>query len=1049
MLPLHDGWQFAKGKPEQFVPVELPHDWLISDTRNLYQSGTGYYRRELDTGFLGAGQRLFLRFDGVYMDTSVYVNGRMAGEWKCGCTAFTLEITDLLEIGGRNELLVKVGYKAPSARWYTGAGIYRDVWLIVKNACHFVPDGLYVSTFQKDGRWRYTARAEVETGGKPYEVRHTLPDETGDILPWDIDHPRLYTLRSELLVDGRVMDTEQTRIGFRSIAFTPDRGFFLNGRHVKLKGVCLHGDLGALGGAVHPDAVRRQLALMRAMGANALRTAHNPPAKAFMEIADEMGFLVMSEFSDVWRRPKTAYDYARFFDEWADRDVAAWVRRDRNHPSLILWCVGNEIQDTHLDAEDGARTLRRLLRLVREHDPLGNAVPTLCSNYMPWKNTQKCADLVKVIGYNYGEKHYAAHHAAHPDWVIYGGETCSTVQSRGIYHFPLTQPMLADDDLQCSALGNSSTSWGAKSVEACILDDLKAPYSLGQFIWAGQDYLGEPTPYHTKNAYLGHVDTAGFPKDSYFLFKAGWTDWKTDPMVHLFPYWDFSPGQPVDVRVCSNAPFVELFQDGRSLGRQKLDGRLVTDWRLEYRPGVLTAAAYDESGTLLAEAERRSFSEAVSFHIRDEAYGRLHFMEITALDKDGYAVENANRRVYVSVRGGTLLGLDNGDATDFEPYQTDNRRLFGGRLLAIVKAQPGERPELSASFCDKDIPIRKVELSVSGHTVTAGILPENATYDDLVWRATDVRGIDSPLADLKVAADGKSAELVPKGDGEVYIRCSPKNGRGHAAFISALPFTIAGKGRKFLDPYGFVSGGLYSKSNVELTNGNERGVATLRDGESHVGFQSLDFGAYGSDELTVSLFPLEKDPFVFEVWEGMPLEGGEKIADLSYTLGSVWNTYQEATYRLPRRLKGVAALCLVFRQKVHLKGFRFTRYQKAFQRLWAGENDLVYGDSYRVAGGAMEGIGNNVTLVYEGMDFGQAGAGRVALRWRSRLASNAIQLVFADGQGETRHMVRVERAADYTEGVFPLEKRVTGLHTVSLVFLPGCDLDLAWIQFME
>ncbi len=1049
MILLSGGWEFLKGQPERFVKVTVPHDWLISDTNNLYQSGEGYYRRILDASFLQEGQRLFLRFDGVYMDTAVFVNGQAAGEWKYGCTAFTFDITGLISRDRINELLVRVSYKAPSARWYTGAGMIRDVFLIVKNACHFIPDGVYVSTFQKDGLWQYEARTEVETGGKPYEVRHTLLNADKDIIPWDINNPQLYTLRSELIVDGKVTDTVDARIGFRTVAFTPDRGFFLNGQHVKLKGVCLHGDLGALGGAVHKDALRRQLTIMLKMGVNALRTAHNPPAKAFMELADEMGFLVMSEILDVWRRPKNAFDYARFFDEWIEKDVGSWIRRDRNHPSLILWSLGNEIQDTHLDAEDGAKTLRRLLALVRVHDPLCNAAATFCSNYMPWENTQKCADIIKLVGYNYGEKYYAEHHDAHPDWIIYGGETCSTVQSRGIYHFPLSKSVLADDDLQCSALGNSTTSWGAKSVEDCILNDLQTPYSMGQFIWAGQDYLGEPTPYHTKNAYLGHVDTAGFPKDSFYIFQAGWTDYKKAPMVHLYPYWDFSPGQMIDIRVCSNAPCVELFQDGQSLGMRELHGRLTADWRIPYRPGVLTAVALNETGVCIARAERRSFGDAVSLSVSEEVFGELYYFTISTLDKNGNPVENANRRIYVSVNGGTLLGLDNGDAADYEQYQTDNRRMFSGRLLAIVKTESGKHPIVSARFCEKDIPVRKIELTAIGFTITAKLFPEDATYQDLDWRVTDAGGIDSPLAGLFVAEDGKSAVLNPKGDGEAYVRCSTKNGRTHAAFISTIQFNITGLGKPLLDPYSFVSGGLYSASNMELTNGNERGVATLRDGESHVGFRDLDFGDYGSDEITLSLFPLDKNPFLFELWEGMPLEGGEKICELCYDLGSIWNTYLDVTYRLPRRLKGVTTLCLLFRQKVHIKGFWFKKYPKAFRRLPAAYNDGLYGDSFQVRDGSVENIGNNVTIVYNKMDFGELGASRVALNWRSNLNRNAIQFVFTGRDGEIRTMVEVQQADDYTSNVFPLEGRIKGSCTVSLIFLPGCNLDLAWLQFME
>jgi beta-galactosidase len=1045
----NDGWQFARGEPDNFVPVELPHDWLISDTNNLYKSGTGWYKRELDAGFMKEGQRLFLRFDGVYMDSTLFVNGREVGQWKYGYTAFEHDITPFINREGCNTLLLRVNYMSPNSRWYTGAGIYRDVFLKVKNTCHFVSDSIYITTGKRNGEWFYEVDAQVETGGRPYELRHTLLDAGGKIVEWDVDNPHIYTLRSELIVDGRVEDVEETRFGFRTIEFTPDRGFFLNGRHIKLNGVCLHHDLGALGAAVHPDAIRRQLTLLKGMGVNAIRTAHNPPAKVFMDIADEMGFLVMSEILDMWERPKTTYDYARFFNDWIERDVASWIRRDRNHPSLIMWSIGNEIHDTHIDAERGASILRRLMELVAMHDPRGHAPVTLCSNYMPWENTQKCADIIKLIGYNYGERLYEAHHAAHPDWIIYGSETCSTVQSRGVYHFPLSKSILADDDLQCSVLGNSSTSWGARSVEACIYADRDTSFSLGQFVWAGQDYIGEPTPYHTKNSYFGHIDTAGFPKDSYYIFQAAWTDYRKKPMVHVFPYWDFSPGQMIDVRVCSNAPRAELFLDGESLGEAALKDRVTADWRIPWRPGTLRAVAYDENGNIIAEECRRSFGDAESLRLDSETFGELTFVTITAVDKDGNPVENANRRVRVSVEDGTLLGLDNGDSADYEQYRTDNRRLFNGKLLAIVKSPGGRTPRVKATLDEDDIPIRKIELSADGFKITAKVLPQNTTYGDLYWRLTDAGGIDSPLGSLKVADDGRSATVIPRGDGEVYVRCAAKNGREHVTLISQLALSITGMGKPFLDPYGFISGGLYNYSNVELTNGNERGVATRQVGESHVGFRDLDFGDYGSDELTLPLFPLGNDPFTFEIWEGMPLEGGVMICTVRYDKGSIWNTYQDVNIKLPRRLRGVTSLCFVFRQKVHIKGFRFAKPEKAFRKINAAECANISGDSFTIREETVENIGNNVSIAFGNMDFGTKGAGRIEICWRSDIERNSIQVAFDDGNEIVRQMVAVDRADDYTSCVFDLGCRVFGEKAVSLIFLPGCRLDLAWIRFME
>ncbi len=1049
MKLFNDGWMFAKGEPTDFLPVEIPHDWLISDVNNLYESGIGWYRRELDASFLEEGERLFLRFDGVYMDSTLFVNHRQVGEWKYGYTAFEYDITDFLNREGFNTILLGVDYKSPNSRWYTGAGIYRDVFIKVKNSCHFVSDGIYITTSKCDNNWVFMVDAEVETSGRPYIVKHTLLNAEADILAWDVDNPHLYTLQSELFVDGALTDVEYTRFGFRTIDYTSDKGFFLNGRHIKLKGVCLHHDLGSLGSAVHPDAIRRQLTLLRSMGVNALRTAHNPPAKVFMDIADEMGFLVMSEILDMWTQPKTAYDYARFFNDWIEKDVASWIRRDRNHPSVIMWSIGNEIQDTHLDAEAGAETMNRLIGMVRKHDPKGHAPVTLCSNYMPWENTQKCADIIKLMGYNYGEALYDEHHDEHPDWIIYGSETCSTVQSRGVYHFPLSKSILADDDLQCSALGNSSTSWGAKSVEACIRTDRDIPYSLGQFIWVGQDHLGEPTPYHTKNSYLGHLDTAGFPKDSYFLFQAAWIDYKKSPMIHIFPYWDFSPGQIIDMRVCSNAPRIELFINDESLGTVTLKDRFLADWQIAYQPGTLRAVAYDEYGEIIAEECKSSFSDAECLNLQHDTFGELVFVTITAVDKYGNPVENANCRVRVSVEKGTLLALDNGDSTDYDQFRTDNRRLFNGKLLAIVKSQNGSTPNITAIIDDIDVPIRKIELSVQDYTVTAQVFPENTAYNDIDWRLTDAGGIDSPFGILNINEDGKSATVIPKGDGEVYIRCAAKNGRRHATIISQQKINITGTGKAFLDPYSFVSAGLYNCSNVELTNGNERGIATLRSGESHVGFKDVDFGDYGSDEITLPLFPLGKEPFSFEIWEGMPLEGGELIFTAAYDKGSVWNTYQEVTYKLPRRLRGVTTLCLVFREKVHIKGFYFKKYMKAFQKLSAAEYDTIYGDSFKVNATTIENIGNNVSIIYENMDFGDTGVRSVALCWRSKLPSNSIQIVFTGEDGQIQKVVFANGSEDYTSAVFPLGEKVSGKKTVSLIFLSGSSIDIAWIQFYQ
>lgn len=932
------GWRFAKNEPENWIDISLPHDWLIGDVNNLYETSTGWYKKELDLSLLKDGQRVFLRFDGVYMDSTLYVNGKKAGEWKCGYTAFEHDITDFINRDKINELLLKVEYKSPNSRWYSGAGIYRDVYLKIKNASHFISDGIYITTEKtKDGLWKLHIDSETKLCCENYEIKHTLigggmtienPSVIKNPLLWDVDSPNLYILKSELIADGEVSDTAETRFGFREIEFSPDRGFLINSRRIKINGVCQHHDLGVFGAAFNKNALRRQLTKLKEMGVNAVRTSHNPPASAFMELTDEMGFLVMSEFTDMWQINKTEFDYSRFFDEWAERDAAAWIRRDRNCPSVIMWSLGNEIYDTHADFEKGSGVMKMLMECVRKHDPEGHARATLCSNYIPWENTQKCADIIKLIGYNYAEYLYHEHHKKHPDWIIYGSETASTLQSRGVYHFPLKKPILEDDDLQCSCLGNCSTGWGAIDVEAFLTDDRDAEFSLGQFIWTGTDYIGEPTPYQTKNSYFGHIDTAGFYKDTFYIIKSQWTDYKKSPMVHIFPYWDFSPGQPVDVRVCSNAPRVELFLNGNPLGDFNIDhakGKKITgDLTVNYEPGELKALAYDENGAVIAEASRRSFGDAVALDIKTEYYEDIAFCEVISLDSSGNIVENANSRINVKIFGGELIGLDNGDSTDFEQYITDAKKLFNGRLLAVARVFDKEAFKIKADIDKNDVPIRKIELIRDGFNVKAKIFPENASYNDLVWRLTDSGGIDSPAGAIKVSQDGRSAEITPKGDGEAYIRCFAKNGRSHAAFISYLPIEITGMGKPLLDPYGFISAGLSDLRNAEFGVGNERGVATLDSGESHVGFGNLDFGGSGSDEIEISLYSLSKEPFNFEVWEGMP-EGGVKLGEYEYALGSVWNTYQSLTAKINKKLRGVTSLCLVFRQKVHVKGFRFTR----------------------------------------------------------------------------------------------------------------------------
>ena len=1160
LIPFYDGWAFLRtdlgmeqadiqGRKSDFAAVELPHDWLIYNAKDLYQDGTGWYRKEFTLdGAPAAGESLILRFEGVYMNSTLYVNGKKIGDWKYGYSTFDMDITDAV-VQGRNEVLVQVRHQSPNSRWYSGAGIYRKVWMKRCGRAYLPLDGTYVTI--RPAEQGFLLEAETELGGADWEnaeCRYTLwqgeelvqdfgsgqwkrsveerrsgeygtdtfaPGLTGISVTvnspklWDIDDPQCYQLRVELCLDGQTVDRQDITVGFRSFVFDREKGFFLNGRHVKIHGVCEHHDLGCLGAAFHAPAFERKLRILREMGCNAIRTSHNMPAPELMDLADRMGFLIVDEAFDMWERPKTDYDYGWFFKEWCPMDVRSWVRRDRNHPSLLMWSIGNEIYDTHAD-EHGQEITRRLQSLVKLHDPKGNALITIGSNYMPWEGAQKCADILKTAGYNYAERLYREHHEEHPDWIMYGSETASLVHSRGIYRFPLSQSVLSDDDEQCSALGNCCTSWGAKSWEYVIVDDRDCDFILGQFMWTGFDYIGEPTPYHTKNSYFGQIDTAGFPKDPFYFYQAEWTDVEKAPMVHLFPYWDFNPGQKIDVRACTNAPEVELFVNGVSQGRRQIDHahgeKLVADWQLEYAPGTITAVAYDKNGREVARDNRTSFGDSRRIVLTADktklsADGKdMCFITVETLDDQGNKVENASDYVKVSLEGpGRILGMDNGDSTDYDNYKTNVRKLFSGKLLVVIgtTGEPGEirlqvsgRDLESAELtlqaveaggadqayledCGKlatameelpdRIPVRKVELrALDGRCITeekreliveAVLYPENTTDRELVWKPVNQAGIPVSFVTVEPieSPDGRNlARVAALGDGDFVVRCMVKSG-DHTLLISQLEYQAQGIGQAFLDPYEFITGGLYTRSYGRMGNGNEKGVATDRECISGPVYDNVDFGEFGSDELAIPIFALDGKPYDIDIWLGMPYEEGSRIlTSVVYQKPSIWNTYQEETFKLPERIKGMATIAFTLRDKIHIKGFVFKKPEKAFEQLWAEDASAVYGDSFRRDGRAVRGIGNNVVLVYEGMDFGENGASGLTICGGTALAGNTIHLHFTDETGATTNYILefTGTGGACKEQTFSLEG-LKGKGKIELIFLPGSSFDLEYLQFQK
>ncbi|MDE6530029.1 MAG: DUF4982 domain-containing protein [Lachnospiraceae bacterium] len=1167
-IPIAEGVEISVMPDDREMPQEgfrritLPHDWLIEDAMDLYRDSIGWYRKTF-TVHLEEDREYLVRFDGVYMDSAVYVNGKLAMEWKYGYSTFETDLTPYL-VEGENQIVVRVVNQYLNTRWYSGAGIYRNVWWKERCRDHIVSDGIYITPRKvQDGLWKVEIDTELSLGAKDkidqeqeaidqkYILKQTIlsPDgvrvaqdatlvEAGDIcgggetegnchsfpdgqgvstdkyvvsqtievrepVLWDIGQGRLYQLVTELCCGDTLLETEEQSFGFRTIEFIPDKGFFINGRHEKIKGVCEHHDLGCLGAAFYKDAMRRKFHKLRAMGVNAIRTSHNMPAPEVMELADEMGFLIDSDAFDMWEKSKTPYDYGRFFKEWYAKDVASWIRRDRNHPSVIMWSIGNEIPDT-VESAHGQEITAYLLKEVKRHDPKKHAPVTIASNYLKWDHAIACTELVELAGYNYSEYLYAKHHKEHPDWVIYGSETASVLASRGIYHFPKSRHILTEEDEQCSALGNSITGWGAVSYESCIIDDRDAPYSLGQFLWTGFDYIGESTPYQTKNSYFGQLDTAGFPKDSYYIFQAEWTDDKTAPMVHVFPYWDFNPGQMIDIQVCSNAPCVELFVNGRSMGRKEIDHRhgkkLVQCYQAAYEPGSIEAVAYDEEGHVIAREARHSFGDAVKIHAEVEEVGRLQFIRISVRDAEGYPVENANNRIFVQVTGGgRLLGLDNGDSTDFENYQNQDRRLFSGKLLAVVERTSAEKysvklssyglegcelflgsEEKSLSYVNQnqnDLPIRKIELTALESThltpehpqvsVRVKLFPEilnSQGCDMLEWKAVNDAGIELPFVEIGRIAEGLLVSA--RHDGTFRLRVTAKNGKRSADIMSHLEMEASGFGEGAIDPYQEVLAALATERNPYAVEGIEHGINCLGEPEEgrHAvfGFERVDFGSSGTEEVTVYLFANTDHPVSLRIWDGYPgKEGSRLLVDGNYHKKPEWMVFQPESYWLSERLTGEGRLYFETEDAYQFKSFVFTEIMKAYERIYAADCDRIYGDAFQKTDTAVEKIGNNVGIVFVHLDLGTEGAERIVVTGRTPLPVQPIQIRWTvdaelpdtDQTMEQTHtqciqMIEFEHAEEYEERIFTIET-LRGRGTLEFIFLPGSSFDFLVFHFLK
>lgn len=1124
----NDGWQFClcdigtelPALPDRhWYDVELPHDWLINDTSKLYETGEGWYRRSLTCSAEQLSGRVLLNFDGVYMNSTLFVNGKEVGSWTYGYSAFEHDITDFLH-EGENELLLRVSHQSPNTRWYSGAGIFRDVMLKLRPAAYIGTNGVYIhSAPQPEGGW--TTEVETDVVGEASNIRMLLEvfDPAGasmggygleahfdgghekftasfnstDPELWSVDDPMLYTLKISLYSGSELLDCVNETFGYRTAEFDPDRGFLLNGEPVKLHGVCMHHDLGALGSALNEAALARQLRIMKEMGVNAIRTSHNMPARQLVQLCDEMGLLVDSEAFDMWEKPKTEFDNHRFFTEHAERDVRSWIERDRNHPCIIMWSIGNEINDT-IDPH-GLDITKRLYEYVLKYDPKGNAAPTIGSNYMGDENAQKCSDVVKLAGYNYSEYLYDEHHAKYPDWVIYGSETASAVRSRGIYRFPAELPLLTGEDCQCSSLDNSVVGWGSSAMKSWRLDR-DCPFCCGQFIWTGFDYIGEPTPYNTKNSYFGIVDTAGFPKDIYYFYQSVWVSPEQKKVLHIVPsYWDFIPGQEIDVLIYSNARDVELFLNGKSIGSHVMELETSQDMRAHFKvpfePGVLRVVGHFADGSECSEVLHTPSDPAAVVMTSDKetllADGRdIAFVEISTVDVNGIPVGNARNLIRVEVSGaGRLVGLDNGDSTDYDSYKGDNRRLFSGKLLAMIEStlEPGEitvrayseglenaELRLVSENCGEvsgvsvvtenkfpavcraytgEVPARLLlpEVDVNSFDperrsaeIRAKLLPKNCTYDDISWSVVRRNGVESNLA--QVEGSGRSAVVTAKGDGEFFVRAMVHNGAEHPQVIADIPFTAEGLGAAVRDAYSFISASTLDSSNVP-TNIIEDGALSNFDGRTVMTYSDIDFGKTGSQIISLSVGTCFDMPV--EVWEGTP-DDGKLICRVDFGNNGHWCGFAGQDFALAERLTGVRTISVVIDSRVIFGGFSFVPIERAYDTNWVGEADSVYGDDYRIDGRRVADIGNNVIINYEGLDFGEGGSEALIISGETGNPMNQIQLRYTPAGGAQKTVLLEFQQDGGREQRFDIPK-LSGVNDVSFVFMPGSRFDFDWFRF--
>ena len=763
------GWRFILADSAQMATqtyndthwrtLDLPHDWAIEG--DFYASnpsgagggalpgGIGWYRKHLSLDCEAVpGNRYFIEFDGVYMNSTVYVNGQEVGHRPYGYSSFEYDITKYLKQGD-NVIAVRVDNSdQPNSRWYSGCGIYRHVWLTETNPVHVKHWGVHVETDAKTGQ----VKVEVELAKYPSlnihrpTIKNTVFDANGKEVGlkvknphlWAVEDPYVYKVRTQVLVSGKVVDEVWTTTGFRDFKFDAETGFWLNGKNFKLNGVCEHHDFGCLGAAVNEDAMHRKLSKLKAMGVNSIRSSHNPPAPELLNMCDTMGIIVMDESFDMWRRKKTAGDYARFFDEWHERDLTDLVLRDRNHPSVLMWSIGNEVLEQWSSAEADTLTLEQanlilnaghdastlakegelsvqslltqhLAEIVKRYDTT-RPILAGCNEPDPNNHLFK-SGVIDIIGYNYHHQWVKDVPQKFPGKPFIFSESVSALQTRGYYKMPSDEITWApqewwlpytDPSYMCSSYDNFHASWSSTHEETWDVVKHNA-FVGGQYIWTGFDYIGEPTPYGfpARSSYFGIIDLAGFPKDTYYMYQSEWT---TKPVLHLFPHWNWIPGDEIDMWCYyNNADEVELFINGKSQGvrrktgenpegryamhntKTKLNTEYHVGWRVTFDPGEVKVVARKD-GKIVGEQTIRTAGAPAKIRLSKDYQGKnTTFITAEVVDKDGNLCPWAEDQIYFIHEGdGKVLGTDNGCQTSMENFKAPQRKAFFGKCMVVV-----------------------------------------------------------------------------------------------------------------------------------------------------------------------------------------------------------------------------------------------------------------------------------------------------------------------------------------------------------------------------